>query len=361
MQFKNIPSSLKKLFALAIVFACALSFAQNTFAADKKTFRLAWSIYAGWMPWPYAQQSGIIKKWADKYGINIELQQVDYIESINQYTAGQFDACLMTNMDALTIPAAGGVDTTMLIVGDYSNGNDGLTLKGKTKLTDIKGQKVNLVELSVSHYFLARALDSVGLKERDVKVVNTSDADIVAAWKTSDVTAAASWNPQLAEIKQQPDTHLVFDSSKIPGEILDVAAIKTDVLKEHPEFAKALVGAWFETLTLMASNTKESTAAKDAMAKLSGTDLAGYEAQLKTTRLFYTPTETSNFTENSDLIKTMDLVRKFSFDHGLLGQNAANVDVVGIEFPGGKTLGNPKNIKLRFDPSIIKLAAEGKL
>ena len=57
----------------------------------------------------------------------------------------------------------------------------------------------------------------------------------------------------------------------------------------------------------------------------------------------------------------MDLVRKFSFDHGLLGEGAKTVDVVGIEFPGGKTLGNKKNIKMRFDASYMKMAADGKL
>ncbi len=72
----------------------------------------------------------------------------------------------MTNMDMLTIPSAGGVDSTALIVGDYSNGNDGVVLKGAgKKLADIKGQSVNLVELSVSHYLLARGLESVGLAE----------------------------------------------------------------------------------------------------------------------------------------------------------------------------------------------------
>ncbi|MGP4131659.1 hypothetical protein OJE16_18730 [Pantoea tagorei] len=51
----------------------------------------------------------IIDKWASRYGIKINIVQLnDYIESINQYTAGQFDGCTMTNMDALTIPAAGG-------------------------------------------------------------------------------------------------------------------------------------------------------------------------------------------------------------------------------------------------------------
>ena len=64
--------------------------------------------------------AGIVKKWADKYGIKINVTQInDYVESINQYTAGKFDGVTVTNMDALTIPAAGGVDTTAVIIGDY--------------------------------------------------------------------------------------------------------------------------------------------------------------------------------------------------------------------------------------------------
>ena len=141
----------------------------------------------------------------------------------------------MTNMDALTIPAAGGVDSTAMIIGDYSNGNDGIVLKGKSNLKDIKGQSVNLVELSVSHYLLARALETQGMSEKDVKTVNTSDADIVSAFTTPDVTAAVTWNPLLSEVVKQPDSHLVFDSSKIPGEILDLMVVKTDTLKAHPE------------------------------------------------------------------------------------------------------------------------------
>ena len=93
-------------------------FSTNGQAAEKSSFNVAWSIYVGWMPWDYADRSGILKKWADKYGIKIKLTQInDYVESINQYTAGGFDACVMTNMDMLTIPAAGGVDSTALIAG----------------------------------------------------------------------------------------------------------------------------------------------------------------------------------------------------------------------------------------------------
>src|SRR6202045_5089584 len=175
----------------------AASAALPAAAAERTSFNVAWSIYVGWMPWDYADRSGILKKWADKYGIKIKLIQVnEYVESINQYTAGTFDACAITNMDTLTIPAAGGVDSTALIVGDFSNGNDGIVLKGKGKtLADIKGQWINLVQLSVSHYLLVRGLETVGMRERDIKVINTSDADIVGAFAAPGTTATVAWKP----------------------------------------------------------------------------------------------------------------------------------------------------------------------
>ena len=332
-------------------------------AAEKSSFNVAWSIYVGWMPWDYADQSGILKKWASKYGIKIKLTQVnDYVESINQYTAGTFDACAMTNMDMLTIPAAGGVDSTALIVGDFSNGNDGVVLKGKgKKLEDIKGQKVNLVELSVSHYLLVRALTSVGLRERDVKIINTSDADVVAAFSTPASTAVVTWKPQLSAILAMPDAQLVFDSSKIPGEIMDFMVVNTAILNANPKLGKALIGAWYETLGVMFKNDAAAKAAQTAMAKASGTDLAGYGSQLATTRLFVTPADAYQFVTGDSVIKNMDLVRKFSFDHGILGQGAGSVDVVGIQFSGGKLLGDAGNVKMRFDPSYMKMAADGTL
>jgi len=345
--------------SLALVLAFGLG-AQPAVAAEKQSFKIAWSIYVGWMPWDYANQSGILKKWADKYGIKIELTQInDYVESINQYTAGGFDGCVMTNMDTLTIPAAGGVDSTALIVGDYSNGNDGVVLKGKgKKLADIKGLPVNLVELSVSHYLLARGLESVGLKERDIKIVNTSDADIVGAYAAKSTVATVTWKPQLSEILAAPDAQLVFDSSKIPGEIIDLMVVNTATLKSNPKLGKALVGAWYETLALMA---KKDAKALGSMAKASGTDIAGFNSQLATTKMFWTSAEALAFTTSPTLMQTNDQVRKFSFDHGLLGEGAKTVDVVGIEFPGGKTLGNAKNIKMRFDATYMQMAADGKL
>ncbi len=355
---KPFRLTLAALGLAATSLAVAPAAAQNA----RTEFTVCWSIYVGWMPWGYIQDSGIMEKWAEKYGLEIEIVQInDYVESINQYTAGAYDGCSMTNMDALSIPAGGGVDTTALIVGDFSNGNDGIILKDKTALADIAGQNVNLVELSVSHYLLARALDSVGLTERDLTVVNTSDADMVAAWATSDVTSVVTWNPLLSEILAMPGAAKVFDSAQIPGEIIDMMVVNTETLAENPDFGKALVGAWYEAMTIMSGTDAAAIAARTAMAEASGTDLAGFDAQLATTQMFYTPAEAVAFTNGAELKTTMDYVRNFLFDHGILGTNAPSADFIGIAFPDGSILGDAANVKLRFDPAVMAMAAAGAL
>lgn len=323
----------------------------------KEEFKVCWSIYVGWMPWEYGQQSGIVKKWADKYDINIDVVQFnDYVESMNQYTAGEFDACTMANVDALTIPAAGGVDSTALIVGDFSNGNDAVILKEGKSIADAKGKSINLVELSVSHYLLARGLESAGLSEKDVKVVNTSDADLVAAYTTDDVAAVATWNPLVSEILTMPNSTKVFDSSNIPGEIIDTLIVNTEVLSENPKLGKALVGAWYEIMTKM----EAEQAVREHMGKASGTDLKGYESQLASTKMFYQAKDAVEFVNSPALKNTMQYVAEFSFDHGLLGDGAADAGFIGIETPAG-VFGDKNNIKLRFDPSYMQMASEGSL
>jgi NitT/TauT family transport system substrate-binding protein len=328
-------------------------------AAAQQKFRVAWSHYTGWEPWGWAQTAGIVKKWAAKNGIDVEVVLVnDYVESINLYTGGKFDACAMTNMDALTIPAVGGVDTTVLIVGSFSNGNDGIVLKQGNSVRDLKGRSVKLVEFSVSHYLLARALAMNGMSERDVRTVNTSDADIAAVFTTDPKGAAVTWNPPLQQARNAKGAKMVFDSSQIPGEIMDLMVVKTgapDALK------RALAGAWYEAMAVMSGRDKAANDMIEAMAKASGATAAEFRAQLQTTALFYKAADAAKFAGGPDVKKTMEHVRTFTFAKGLFGKGAKSKDFIGIQFPDKSVLGDAKNVKLRFDASTMQLAADGKL
>jgi NitT/TauT family transport system substrate-binding protein len=341
-----------------IVLSIAL-FSTAVMASEKKTsFKVAWSIYAGWMPWGFAGDKGIVDKWAKKYGLQIKIVQInDYVTSINKFSDGTYDGCVMTNMDAMTLPAASGVDTTALILGDYSNGNDAVVLKNSTDIADIKGRTVDLVEFSVSHYLLLRALEKNSLSEHDVKILNVSDADVVPIMKKPNTNAATLWNPQLSFILgRSPNIHKVFTSKQIPGEIIDMLAVNTEILKANPDLGKALVGAWFETLEIMSRNDIEGKAARTYMATTAGTTLADYDTQLRDTEMFYTPASSYQFAKNSKLASTMEIVRSFSTKIGV-----KNTDDIGVLLPDGSTQGNSKNIKLRFDTHYVKLAVDGKL
>ena len=351
----------KLLSSAAICAAVLSSFTMPAYAEEKTDFKLAWSIYVGWMPWGYLDESGIMDEWADKYDITVEIVQInDYVESINQYTAGAFDGVSATNMDTLSIPSGGGVDTTALIIGDYSNGNDAVIMKGDGTLADLAGKPVNLVELSVSHYLLARGLDTVGLSEADLDgVINTSDADMIAAYATNDVEAVVTWNPLVSEITaSNSNANVLFDSSMISGEILDLMVVNTETLADNPNFGKAVTGAWYEVMELIASGDEE---ALTAMAEASGTDLEGFKAQLAATEMFTDPTAAVAQAASEDLPPTMTAIAEFLFDKGILGVGAPSADFVGVEYPGGVTTGSEANVMLRFDTTYMQMAADGDL
>jgi NitT/TauT family transport system substrate-binding protein len=331
----------------------------QTAASNQKNFKVVWSHYTGWEPWAYAEKSGILKKWADKYGITIELTRMDdYVGSINDYTSGKFDACAMTNMDALTIPALANVDSEAVIIGDYSNGNDGIVLKNGSTVSDLKGRELMLVKGSVSQYVMARAFASEGVFEKDVKLVDISDAKIADAYIANQNGAAVTWNPHLARARNAEGSKLVFNSSMIPHEVLDLMIVKT----EAPDsFKKALTGAWYETLAVMHSEGDKSKEAIEFMAQNSGSTVAEFNDQLSTTAMYYTPYEALQFSLSPELRNAMTEVRNFSFKSGLYPSTAKTADAVGIEFEDGTVIGDSKNIKLRFPAKYAQMAQDNAL
>ena len=330
-----------------------------TFGLQK--FKIAWSHYTGWEPWEYARHAGIIKKWADKYGIEIELSKpLDYTESMNLYNIGQYDGVVVTNMDMLISPALAGKDSTAIIIGDFSNGNDGICLKNSETVADIKGRKAYMVMGSVTQYLFSRMCSLNAIKEKDVKLFNASESDIVSLFSEdkNPMIAVGTWNPYLMQVRNLPKTKMIFDSSKIPGEIIDMLIVRTDA---SDTLKKALTGAWFETMQIMGGAGKEAKEAKKFMANTAGCVESEFESQLKTTAIFYTPAEAVEFTKSQKLRETMEYVRTFCFDHGLYGKGIKNKDYVGIQFPDGSIIGDKQNIKMRFDATYMQMAAEGKL
>jgi NitT/TauT family transport system substrate-binding protein len=291
------------------------------------------------------------------------VQRFDYAPSLDAFVAKNIDACTMTNMEALDMPAASGVPTTAILVGDYSNGNDALLVRNRLQLKDLPGKKMLLVEKTVSEYLFDRAMTINGLREqiKKVRMINTSDSDIATAF-IGDTSASAivTWKPMVSQVAKQKGVTSLFNSSQIPGEILDLTVVRTDVLNRRDgagqKFAKALTGAWYEMLGQM-TNDKVLT----GIAEGSQDTLASYKEQLSTTKMFYTPKEAAAFGASADLKQKMALVRQFCFDHGLLGAGTKSVDDVAIKYADGSVQGKADRVRLVFDVGFMQMAAQGKL
>ena len=316
--------------------------------------------------WP---SPGILKRWADKYGVEIQVQRFDYAASLDAYVAKNLDACTMTNMEALDMPAASGVDSTAIVVGDYSNGNDAVLTRNGLTLSGLPGKRVMLVQKTVSEYLLERAMVLGGLQNQlsRLKLVNTSDSDIVGAFtgNTSN-PAVVTWKPLVSEIlRQDKGVTNIFDSSKIPGEIMDLLVVRTEVLNRPDgsgaRFAKAITGAWYETMAQIAAQGAASDKAIAGSAAASGDSVASYREQLKTTYLFATPKEATGFADSAKIKQEMELVRQFCFHHGLLGERTASADDVAIAYPDGTVQGKKDRVRFRFDSKYMHLAQQGGL
>jgi NitT/TauT family transport system substrate-binding protein len=343
----------KKLVFFLFLVSCAW--------AQKPSFTVGWSIYAGWTPYFYLNKSGILKKWADKYNVTIKVQRFDYAPSLDAFVAKNIDACTMTNMEALDMPAASGVPTTAILIGDYSNGNDALLVRNNLQLKDLAGKKMLLVEKTVSEYLFDRAMTMNGLRDqiKRVRPVNTSDSDIAGAFiADTGASAVVTWKPLVSQIAKTKGVTSLFNSSQIPGEILDLTVVRTDVLAkpEGQRFAMALAGAWYELLGQM-NNDKVLA----GIAEGSQDTLASYKEQLSTTKMFYTPQSAVDFGSSPELKQKMALVRQFCFEHGLLGVNTKSVDDVAVRYPDNSVQGKPDRVRLVFDLSYMQMAAQGKL
>jgi NitT/TauT family transport system substrate-binding protein len=355
---------MRKLLLLVVaIFSLSVSF-----AAPAPSFIIGWSVYVGWNPYQYLARSGILKKWADKYGVSIKVQRFDYAPSLDAFVARNIDACTMTNMEALDMPAAAGVDTTAVIVGDYSNGNDAVLVRHNLQLAQIPGRRVLLVQKTVSQYLFERAmaLNNLATELKRVKYVNTSDSDIAGAFLSdSSQDVVVTWKPLVSQILKGKGIASVFDSSKIPGEILDLLVVRTDVLNRPDgsgqRFVKAVTGAWYELTVQMAKPGAESDKILAAIAAASEDTLASYKEQLSTTHMFFTPQSALEMGASPALKKTMESVRQFCFLHGLLGEKTGSVDDVAVRFPDGSVEGRSDRVRLRFDTSYMKLAAGGQL
>jgi NitT/TauT family transport system substrate-binding protein len=160
-------------------------------------------------------------------------------------SAGKIDADLMTNGDTL-VTGAGGGKAVMIMLTDYSSGNDMIVAKpGIKTLKELKGKKIGIEVGLVEHLLLLDGLKKAGLTEKDVTLVNAKTNETPQVLASGQVDGIGAWQPVSGQaMKGLPGSHPVYTSAEAPGLIYDVLGVRPASLASHKAEWMKLIGIW---------------------------------------------------------------------------------------------------------------------
>jgi NitT/TauT family transport system substrate-binding protein len=226
--------------ALVAVLACMV--AQVVSAAQAAApLRLGYSDWPGWVAW----QIAIDKGWLTQAGLDVKFEWFDYSASMEAFAAGKIDGDCVTNGDALVM-GAGGARNVMIMLTDYSNGNDMIVARpGITSLKDLKGKKIGIEIGLVEHLLLLDGLKKQGMTQDDVTLVNSKTNETPQVLASGQVDAIGAWQPNSGmAMKALPGSRPVFTSAQLPGIIYDVLMVSPASLAAHRADYVRLIGVW---------------------------------------------------------------------------------------------------------------------
>lgn len=343
-----------KTLLISAALACSIPVSASNLPDDKTV--IGFSHYTGWEAYGYIRDFGILEEVNQEFGTNIELRFYNtYDNSLAAYAGETIHGVTMTNMDALVLSTS--VPTLGLINGDTSHGNDAVVAYGYNKCEDLEGEEVYLLTRSVSHYLLNRYLETCGLSDMDVIIKNNADPlNLIILMndkiQKNEPIAVVAWNPELQSIIQNPKAEILFDSSKIEGEISDWLFVRNDdTVSENDK--KALNEMWYRAMNVMTTRNAKQKEMIEFMAEFSGATTSQFVSQMKTTRFFTTKDAARNEMLNDKQEATTERVLNFIDSVDLLG-DYSDTEEFGVKLADGTVIGNDADVILEMTDSYVK-------
>lgn len=259
------------LLAFGLILGSALSAAP---------LKIAYSDWPGWVAWEVAIQKG----WIKQAGVDAEFLWFEYGPSMEAFTAGKVDAVMVTNGDAL-VTGANGAKNVVVMVTDYSNGNDQIVARpGITSVKELKGKKIGLEVGLVEHLMLLNALKKNGMTEADVTIVNTPTNQTPQVLASGQVDAIAAWQPNAGQaINALAGSKAIYTSADEPGLIYDTITVSPQSLATRRAEWVKLVSVWNRVLNYINEPSTRPDALK-IMAARTGSTPEDYAAFISGTR-----------------------------------------------------------------------------
>jgi NitT/TauT family transport system substrate-binding protein len=165
---------------------------------------------------------------------------------------------MVISLDELYGLVADGLQPRIVLVVDVSHGADVVVGRaGMKSMQDLRGRSVAVESSALGAFVLSRALALAGMRASDVNVVHLESNEQVAAFEKGLVDGAVTFDPYRGQFLRAGAATL-FDSTRIPGEIVDLLALRADVLDKQPHAVRALLAGWFGAIDYLKREPRDA-------------------------------------------------------------------------------------------------------
>ncbi len=274
--------------------------------------------HIAWMPWFLAQQENSYQNYADKYRLSIEFITDEQAKLVQRFVDKELDAIATTNIEAVIQFVGNNVESDVILVVGRSEGNEALLVRSNNNDTNYGGKTFAVRQFSAEHYLLDRFLiRNQIIPNQYVKIQNVATgADIPKIFADNQIFGIGATNPHVPKLIKDQGAQIVFDSRETPDEISYVLVVRREVLKQHPNFAKALLDIWFSVMKRLQGTRRGTTL--DALADLIKLPRREFDHQITNVSLNDTPNKALSAMRNvRTMKKTMRHINYFIKRHGL--------------------------------------------
>jgi len=202
-----------------------------------------------------AREKGVF---ADE-GLEVELVDFSsYTGVLRAYHEGNIDGFLAT-LNEVQVKENFQDPPAVVLVADYSFGGDALVARdGIASLADLRGRRIAYEESALGSYVLERALEAAGLRNDEVMPINRLSDEGEADFRRRKVDAVITYEPGVGKLMREGGARVLFTSRDIPGEIVDVLALRRSVIDQRTDESRRLLRSWFRARDLLRDNPADA-------------------------------------------------------------------------------------------------------
>ena len=230
------------IFSCVVAIAISSCNANTAKTATPNTIRLDYAYYnpvslvlkaQGWLEQDLAKDK-IKVEWVQSLGSNKALELLNSRSIDFGSTAGAAALIGKANGNPIaSIYVYSKPEWTALVTGAKSS---------IQKVEDLKGKRVAVTRGTDPHIFLLRALDKVGLSQKDVELIQLQHPDGKAALEKGDVDAWAGLDPHMAKTEVEKGSRLFFREPKFNS--YGVLNVRSAFARDYPNYVERVLSIY---------------------------------------------------------------------------------------------------------------------